>query len=127
MKKVDEQESNDKTKGKYGAEFRELWLLQIMADPELVPRHFKVAYVLAMHTNTYTGQIYPSRETVVRLANVCERTVDRAMNFFERRGHLKRHTRFNAAKRTRHMRCWPILRLVTERSTTYGPKWRKTP
>lgn len=128
MSSVSDRPPSGKPKGKYGAEFRELWLLQIMADPELVPRHFKVAYVLAMHTNTYSGQIYPSRETVVRLANVCERTVDRAMNFLESRDHLKRHTKFNAAKRTRHMRCWPILKrtnLSQTRDRTVHNLWTK--
>jgi hypothetical protein len=104
-----------KEKGKYGPVYRDLWLLQLMADPLLTPRFLKVALVLAMHMNTRTGQTYPSRETAVRLANVCERTVDRAMNALENRGHLKRHTEFNPAKRSRTMRCWPILR-VTDRS-----------
>jgi Helix-turn-helix domain len=100
---------------KYGAVYRDLWLLQLMADPLLTPRFLKVALVLAMHMNTRTGQTYPSRETIARLANVCKRTVDRAMNFFEDRGHLKRHTNFNA-KLSRSMRCWPILKR-TDRST----------
>jgi hypothetical protein len=99
-----------KPKGKFGAVYRELWLLQIANDSKVAPRYFKVAFALAINMNIYTGAMYPSRETITGRISVCKRTVDRAMNCLERRGHLKRRTGpFNVAKRTREMRCWPIL------------------
>jgi hypothetical protein len=99
--------SGKKAKGKYGAVYRDLWLIQVMADP---PRHIKVANVIAMHTNTNSGQAYMSRDTIMKLANVCKRTVDRAMNALERGGHLRRHTEYSASTGKRSMRCWPTLR-----------------
>jgi hypothetical protein len=109
MTSINDGEPKGKPKGKYGAEYRELWLIQVMADPLIAPRHVKVANVIAMHTNTYNGQAWMNRDTMVRLANVCERPVDRAMNALERGGHLRRHTEYSSATGKRSMRCWPKL------------------
>src|SRR5262245_7137394 len=82
-------ETESKSKEKpYGPKFREHWCRKIMQNSKIPPRHFKVAFAISFHFNAWTGRAWPSHETLADVANVCLKTVARAVNNLEKHHHL---------------------------------------
>lgn len=82
------------------------WLDQVVADRELSPLTFHVAYLIAGHLNRSDGQAWPSQSTLAGLLDVTDRAVRKCVDQLLERHHLgvERESRRGSNRYT------PILR-----------------
>jgi Helix-turn-helix domain len=59
-----------------------------MADTKLSHSFLRIGIVIKWHMNQNTGNAWPGVETIMRLARVSERTVNRAIKYFLKMGHM---------------------------------------
>lgn len=90
--------------------FREMWLRQIMADPQIQFSDFKVAAVIGFHMNRNKGgRAWPGIRTIARIACVDPRTVMRSIRRLEACGHVH-VTRARKGKRNLPNQYLPALK-----------------
>ncbi|XYD07780.1 helix-turn-helix domain-containing protein [Methylobacterium sp. NMS12] len=64
------------------------WQNQVVADRELTPLAFHVAYVIGQHLNRESGDAWPSQVRLAEILEVHERSVRNAVEQLRSRGHL---------------------------------------
>jgi hypothetical protein len=97
----------------YGTAFGHLWLAQIsLLNEKCPPRYKSIATVLTMFLNHQTGEAWPTRETTEPLCGYVKRTIDRAYNYFEKTGDLRRsEAKFNpTTAKSPPTRCTLVIR-----------------
>jgi hypothetical protein len=82
-------DSESKARPLFGPKFRERWCREILKNSKIPPRHFKVATAISFHFNSWTGWAWARHETLAEIANVCAKTVARAINNLEKHQHLR--------------------------------------
>lgn len=65
------------------------WLDTVAADREVNTTTFKVAFVVAQHVNSRTGEAWPKQERVARIVGASETTVRASLKILVTRGHLE--------------------------------------
>jgi hypothetical protein len=68
--------------------YRELWQWQLIGDPEISVSHLKVGIAICWYVNRKTGLAWPSMPKLAEATGISERTVIRAVQWLEQRGHL---------------------------------------
>jgi hypothetical protein len=71
------------------AEDRRDWTRMVISDEGLHPNYRLVGVAVGLRTNHRTEQSFPSTKTIAVDVSVSVRTVIRAINALEARGHLK--------------------------------------
>jgi DNA-binding Lrp family transcriptional regulator len=64
------------------------WTDMMALDPELSPKAFKIAGVIASHFNNYSGEAYVTQERIARVVGLSRRTVQNAILELEKLGYL---------------------------------------
>jgi hypothetical protein len=62
---------------------------RLIADTKLSHSFLRVGVVIKWYMNQHSGDAWPGVETIARLARVSGRTVYRAINYFEKAGHIE--------------------------------------
>jgi hypothetical protein len=65
------------------------WLDQVLADREITPAGFQVAYAISSHVNRDSGSAFPSQETLASKIGITVRGVRNLTDALAVRGHLQ--------------------------------------
>jgi hypothetical protein len=67
---------------------RAVWLDQVLADPEITPADFVIAYLIGRHLNAETFSAFPGACTLAEHGHVTVKTAYRSLRKLKERGHI---------------------------------------